>query len=75
MAQSWTISNNSSTVTFHIRPGLEFSNGQPVTSTDVAASLNHTKTSPLRSSLFTISNIQTPDPSTVVVNLSKPHRG
>ena len=75
VAQSWTISNNGSTVTFHIRPGLEFSNGQPVTSADVAASLNNTKTSPLRSSLFAISNIQTPDPSTVVVNLSKPTAG
>ena len=40
-----------------------------MTSADVAASLNHTKTSPLRSSLFAISSIQTPDPSTVVVNL------
>jgi len=75
VAQSWTISNNGSTVTFHIRPGLEFSNGQPVTSADVAASLNKTKTSPLRSSLFAISSIQTPDPSTVVVNLSKPTAG
>jgi peptide/nickel transport system substrate-binding protein len=75
VAQSWTISNNASTVTFHIRPGIEFSNGQPVTSADVAASLNHTKSSPLRSSLFAISNIQTPDPSTVVVNLSKPQAG
>ena len=62
VAQSWTISNNSSTVTFHIRPGLEFSNGQPVTSADVAASLNNTKTSPLRSSLFDISSIETPNP-------------
>jgi peptide/nickel transport system substrate-binding protein len=75
VAQSWTISNNGSTVTFHIRPGIEFSNGQPVTSADVAASLNKTKTSPLRSSLFDISNVQTPDPSTVVVNLSKPTAG
>jgi peptide/nickel transport system substrate-binding protein len=75
VAQSWTISNNGSTVTFHIRPGIEFSNGQPVTSADVAASLSKTKTSPLRSSLFDISNVQTPDPSTVVVNLSKPTAG
>jgi peptide/nickel transport system substrate-binding protein len=75
VAQSWTVSNNSSTITFHIRPGLKFSNGQPVTSADVAASLNHTKTSPLRSSLFAISNIETPNPSTVVVNLSKPTAG
>ncbi len=75
VAQSWTVSNNSSTVTFHIRPGLDFSNGQPVTSADVAASLNHTKTSPLRSSLFAISSIETPNASTVVVNLSKPTAG
>jgi peptide/nickel transport system substrate-binding protein len=75
VAQNWTISNGGSTITFHIRPGLEFSNGQAVTSTDVAASLNHTKTSPLRSSLFNISSIQTPDPSTVVVNLAKPEAG
>ena len=75
VAQSWTVSNNNSTITFHIRPGLTFSNGQPVTSSDVAASLNHTKTSPLRSSLFAISSIETPDPSTVVVNLSKPTAG
>ena len=75
VAQSWTISNSGSTVTFHIRPGIEFSNGQAVTSADVAASLDKTKTSPLRSSLFDISNIQTPDPSTVVVNLSKPTAG
>ena len=73
VAQSWTISNGGSTITFHIRPGLDFSNGQPVTSADVAASLNHTKTSPLRSSLFAITSIETPDPSTVVVNLKAPH--
>ncbi len=75
VAGSWTVSNNNSTITFHIRPGLDFSNGQPVTSTDVAASLNNTKKSPLRSSLFNISSIQTPDPSTVVVNLTKPTVG
>ena len=75
VAQSWTVSNNSSTITFHLRPGLTFSNGQPVTSADVAASLNHTKSSPLRSSLFAISSIETPDPSTVVVNLNKPTAG
>ena len=75
VAQNWTVSNGGSTITFHIRPGLEFSNGQAVTSADVAASLNKTKTSPLRSSLFNISSIQTPDPSTVVVNLTNPTAG
>ena len=41
VAQSWTISNNGSTVTFHIRPGLEFSNGQPVTAADVLQLQQH----------------------------------
>ena len=75
VAQGWTISNGGSTITYHIRPGLEFSNGQPVTSADVAASLNKTKTSPLRSSLFGITSIETPDASTVVVNLKAPTAG
>src|ERR1700722_8012264 len=59
VAQSWAVSNNSSTISFHIRPGLSFSNGQPLTSAVVAASLNNTKTSPLRSSLFAISSVPT----------------
>jgi peptide/nickel transport system substrate-binding protein len=75
VAQSWTISNNAETVTLHIRPNMVFSNGQPVTSTDVMDSLMNTKKSPLRSSLFAISSITTPDPDTAVVQLSKPTAG
>ena len=54
VAQSWTISNNASTVTLHIRPNMVFSNGDPVTASDVELSLEHTKVSPLRSSLSAI---------------------
>lgn len=75
VAKSWTISNNAETVTLHIRPNMVFSNGEPVTSTDVADSLLNTKKSPLRSSLFNISSIATPDPLTAVVQLSKPTAG
>ncbi len=75
VAQSWTVSNNSSTITFHLRPGMVFSNGAPVTSQDVEASLNHTKTSPLRSSLTAIDTMSTPDAQTLVVNLNQPTAG
>jgi peptide/nickel transport system substrate-binding protein len=75
IAKSWTVSADSSTVTFHLRPNLVFSNGQPVTSTDVMNSLNHTKTSPLRSSLTAISAMTTPDPNTLVVQLNRPTAG
>ena len=74
MAQSWTISNNVHGDLSH-PARLDFSNGQPVTSADVVASLINTKKSPLRSSLSAIASIQTPDPSTVVVNLNKPTGG
>jgi peptide/nickel transport system substrate-binding protein len=75
IAQSWTVSNNSSTVTFHLRPNLVFSNGDPVTSTDVMNSLLNTKKSPLRSSLTAISSMTTPDPDTLVVQLNRPTAG
>ena len=75
VAQSWTVAPNSEQITFKLRPGLVFSNGQPVTSNDVKVSLLNTETSPLRSSLTAIANIQTPDPQTVVVNLNRPTAG
>jgi peptide/nickel transport system substrate-binding protein len=75
VAESWSISNNAETVTLHIRPNMVFSNGEPVTSTDVMDSLLNTKTSPLRSSLFNIASISTPDPDTAIVQLSKPTAG
>lgn len=75
VAKSWTISPNAETVTFTLRPGIEFSNGQPVTAADVSASLLNTKKSPLRSSLSAIQTITSPNPETVVVQLSRPTAG
>jgi len=75
VAQSWTISNNSSTVTLHVRPNMVFSNGDPVTATDIEMSLEHTKVSPLRSSLSAISTMSVVDPLTLVVNLNRPTAG
>jgi ABC-type transport system substrate-binding protein len=75
VAQSWTVSNNSSTVTLHIRPNMVFSNREPVTSTDVMDSLLNTKKSPLRSSLSAIQSMTTPDPDTLVIQLNRPTAG
>jgi peptide/nickel transport system substrate-binding protein len=75
VAQSWTVSNNSSLITFHLRPGMVFSNGQPVTAADVKASMEHIAKSPLRSSLTAIASIATPNPETVVVTLNRPTAG
>ncbi len=75
VAQSWTVSNNSSTVTLHIRPNMVFSNGQPVTATDVADSLTHTRISPLRSSLSAIQSMTATNPDTLVIQLNRPTAG
>lgn len=39
LAESWTVSADGKTYTFHLRPGVKFQNGQPVTADDVAYSL------------------------------------
>lgn len=43
LAQSYSVSNNGLTYIFHIRPGVKFSNGEPVTGEDVVYSLNRQK--------------------------------
>jgi peptide/nickel transport system substrate-binding protein len=40
LAERWTISSDGKTYTFYLRPGLKFSNGQPLTAEDVAWTLN-----------------------------------
>ena len=40
LAQSYDISSDGLTYTFHLRPNLKFSDGQPLTATDVAYSID-----------------------------------
>lgn len=40
LAQSWEVSNGGKTYTFHLRSGVKFQNGQPLTAEDVAYSLS-----------------------------------
>ena len=40
LAERWTVSADGKTYTFYLRPGLKFSNGQPLTAEDVAWTLN-----------------------------------
>ena len=67
---------NPTTYTFTLRKGLEFSNGQPVTSADVKFSFDRLITpkvaSPWASDFQVITSIDTPTASTVVFHLKTP---
>ncbi len=60
--------------TFTLRDGVTFSNGQPLTSADVKFSIdqNRKETAPFYFLDAVISDIQTPDPKTVVVKTKVP---
>jgi len=74
VASNWTV-DNPTQITFHLAPGITFSDGSALNASAVKQSLLHTKTSPLRTSLSVISSIDTPNPTTVVLHLSKPQAG
>jgi peptide/nickel transport system substrate-binding protein len=74
IAESWDISEDRKTVTFHLDPDAKWSDGEPVTSADVKYSL---ETLGGEGTLFTgytdnVTSIQTPDDQTVVIKTSKP---
>ncbi len=71
--ESWSTTPN--TVTLHIRPGVVFSNGDPVDANAIKASLLYSRKSPLLTTLTAISTIDVVNPLTLVLNLSNPIPG
>lgn len=76
LAESWNISEDGKTYTFHLRHGVKFHNGQPFTSKDVKYTfetvLDEKNASPNREFLKPIQSIETPDDYTVVLKLDAP---
>jgi peptide/nickel transport system substrate-binding protein len=76
LADHWTVSSDGKTYTFHLRPGLKFSNGQPVTAEDVKWSLDNfgnPKTNAAMSSVaIGYGTSKALDASTVQFHLAKP---
>ncbi|MDA8044919.1 MAG: ABC transporter substrate-binding protein [Actinomycetota bacterium] len=72
LAQSWDFTPGGYSLTLHLRPGVKFSDGNPVDAAAVKAAVLHTKTSPLRTSLEVIKSITVDDPLTLTFNLSAP---
>jgi len=76
IADSWEFSADGQTLTFRLDPDAKFSDGAAVTSADVKASferlLDEATAAAARSNFLSIASIDTPDPQTVVFNLSQP---
>lgn len=75
LAASWTVSANSETYTFQLRHGVLFHDGTSFTSAAVAPSFARDSAVNQGPAYMAqaVSSIQTPDPYTVVINLSSPN--
>lgn len=74
IAQSWEISDDGLTYTFHLDPAAVFSDGSPVEASDVKFSLERLRNIKAGASFLAegIDTIDTPAAKTVVVHLSAP---
>src|SRR4051795_12772498 len=71
LATSYTKSSDGLTYTFKLRPGVKFSNGQPMTSADVKFSIDDARTQKKGWGYLdaAIKKVTTPDPQTVAFHL------
>jgi peptide/nickel transport system substrate-binding protein len=74
IASSWEISKDGKVYTFHLRPNLKWSDGQPFSSEDVAFTLNSFAkyNTYLVKVLPNIDRVETPDANTFIVTLKEP---
>jgi peptide/nickel transport system substrate-binding protein len=76
LATTWDTSPDGLTWTFHLRPGVKFSDGSPLTSNDVKVSLDLARggqRTVWKDNYKAIQQVQAPDPMTVKIVLSTPH--
>ncbi|KAF1022635.1 MAG: Oligopeptide-binding protein AppA [Paracidovorax wautersii] len=75
LATSWATTPDGKTLTFQLRPGVKWHDGQPFTSADVAWTLGEVwkKLHPFgRAAFANVEKVETPDAHTVVIHLSSP---
>jgi peptide/nickel transport system substrate-binding protein len=73
LAESWEISDDGLFYTFHLKPGVQFADGTPVTTADWIWSLERardTAESPWASYAAPIKNVTAPDENTLVIELT-----
>ncbi|MCX7560502.1 ABC transporter substrate-binding protein [Sulfitobacter sp. F26204] len=76
LARDFTISEDRKTYTFTLQPDVLFHSGEPLTAADVKFSIERIRAEESKSarkrSLSSITSIETPDDSTVVITISEP---
>jgi peptide/nickel transport system substrate-binding protein len=76
LASKWEISPDGKKYTFHLRPGVKFSNGQPVTAEDVKYSLDRFGNPKINAVMSSVAlgygTSKVIDPSTIEFDLAKP---
>lgn len=78
LATSWDTSPDGKTWTFHVRPGVSWSDGKPLTAADVAFTYNRVLSGGVEANnwssyLNEVTSVTAPDARTVVLKLSKPN--
>ncbi len=74
LAESWTVSDDGLNVTLNLVKNAKFHDGTPLTSEDVAFSVEVIKANhPFKSMFAPVETVETPDAHTAVLKLSKPH--
>ncbi len=76
LAESWDVSEDGLTYTFHLRPGVLFHDGTPLKASDVKFTFDRwvdpETASTSAAELAAVANIETPDDATVVMTLNAP---
>ena len=77
LAQSWDVSSDQKTITFHLKPNLKWADGQPLTSEDVLftwKTLTDDKTrSPYGADYKLVKRAEAPDSNTFKVTYAQPY--
>jgi peptide/nickel transport system substrate-binding protein len=72
LATGYELSSDSLTWTFHLRPGVKFNDGKPLTAADVKFTLERSAKGPNGYIISTVNGIDAPDESTVRIHTTHP---